>query len=251
MNTARVAILAKSIALETWAVLVLCAACLVPVKTHAEDAGRAVWFPDQTNLPQYQWIYQPCQGCKVLQPRPEWRLMASLAGKSQIKFILTQDEIRGPAYSMAPDVIVLTPAALEMEPCHLAFVIGHEIAHIAQRHFDEDAAMLAALEGKNQGWTYDGETALSLLEGNFALALRMSDSWQQQEHEADWIGSLLAAQACGCELEEGALPYLVSSQGYGGGLLAAHQESNHRAGLLKPFAESAKRLAKRDQEESY
>lgn len=223
----------------------LCLACISAINVRAAEAVRVEWFPDQSDVPHFVWSYQPCEGCRSLAPKPEWRAMTRLAGLEEVRFMLAPDEANGSAYSVAPDVVVISPSALKLNSCQLAFVIGHEIVHIAQRHFDEDALILSVFEGKGSTWTRDGGKAMALLEGNFGLALKMSDLWQQQEQEADWIGALLAAHACSCNLDESALPYLAKQEGYGGGLMAAHPESGNRVSFLEPFRESAQRLARR------
>lgn len=225
--------------------LMLGMACLCFAAVPAAETGRAAWFPDQVSVPQFKWSYQPCEGCKAMTAKPEWQIMARLAGLKEVYFVLSPDESSGPAYSVAPNVVVISPSALKLKPCQLSFVIGHEIVHIAQRHFDEDALILSVFEGKGSTWTRNGEKAMALLEGNFGLAFKMSDLWQQQEQEADWIGALLAAHACGCNLDESALSYLAKQEGYGGGLIAAHPESANRLSFLMPFEESARRLANR------
>jgi Peptidase family M48 len=216
-----------------------------PAVAHAKGPVRANWFPDRPDTPHFAWTFKPCESCKTLEPKPEWTAMAVLAGLEDIRFLLAPDEENGPAYSYAPHAIVLAPSALKLKSCQLAFLVGHEMVHVAQRHFDEDAATLSVLSGKPATWTTDGEEAMSLLEGNFPLALRMSEIWQQQEREADWIGALLAANACGCSLEDSALSYFRADVGYGGGVAVSHDVSAERAHFLQPFAESAKRLAAR------
>ncbi|MGO9446376.1 MAG: M48 family metalloprotease [Thiobacillaceae bacterium] len=169
--------------------------------------------------------------------------MAELAGVPEVRFFITTDHSHGPAYSAAPNVVVLTPSTLRLNVCQLEFVVGHEIVHIAQRHFDEDAVALSVLSGKPEDWTDNGEEAMQLADGNFALILRMSRSWQDQERDADWMGALLTAQACGCGIESGALSYFRRTSMAGGGLAAAHAPSAERIRQLLPFAESARRLA--------
>lgn len=208
----------------------------------AEPAPTA-WFPDPPVIRHYSWTYQPCAGCEVLVPRTEWSRMATLAGLSDVRFLIAPDEGNGPAYSTAPNVVVLTPSALKMETCQLAFVIGHELAHIAQRHFDEDAIALSVYSGKPANWTDEGEGAMQLADGDFGLMLRVSHLWHAQELEADWMGALLSAQAGGCDIESGALSYLRREHDAGGGLAAAHPMSAERIRQLLPFTESAKRLA--------
>jgi hypothetical protein len=66
--------------------------------------------------------------------------------------------------------------------------------------------------------------------------------WQEQENDADWMGALLAAQACGCSIESGALAYLRHESEAGGGIAAAHAPSAERIRRLLPFTESARRL---------
>ncbi len=169
--------------------------------------------------------------------------MADLAGRSDIRFLATVSEDKESAYSYAPNVIILAPSALRLNTCQLAFVVGHEIGHIAQRHFDEDARLLSVVSGKGASWTGNGDRAMSLLDGNIALAIKLSQHWQRQEREADWLGALLSAEAYGCTLDEGAVPYLQAAAGDGGGIGAAHEPSAARVRWLKAFAESARRLA--------
>lgn len=207
--------------------------------------ASAAWFPDPPTVRHYAWHYDLCEACEALAPRPEWMHMAALAGIPKLRVLLSLDESNGPAYSAAPNVLVLTPAALKMDACQLAFVIGHEIVHIAQRHFDEDATAMLVYSGMPSNWTDKGEEALQLADGDFGLALRVSHLWQDQEREADWIGALLAAQSCGCDIESSALAYLRHEREAGGGLAAAHPASMERVRRLLPFAESAKRLAER------
>jgi len=99
--------------------------------------------------------------------------------------------------------------------------------------------------GKPAYWTHQGEDAMQLVDGDMGLALRVSHLWQDQEHEADWVGALLAAQACGCSMEAGALAYFRHDGGSGGGIAAAHASSVERMQQLLPFTESAQRLAER------
>ena len=221
------------------------ALCLVMlVWANRAHAAPAVWFPDAPRFTRYDWSGTPCPGCTPLSARAEWQRMALLAGVPNVRFRLAPDESLGPAYSVAPDNVVLSPAALELEICQLAFLVGHEIVHIAQRHFDEDAIALSVLSGKSPHWTARGEDAMQLTDGDFGLALRASHLWQAQELEADWLGSLLAA-ACGCDIEAGALAWFRHDGASGGGLAAAHAASHERTSQLTPFIEMARRLAVR------
>ncbi len=207
------------------------------------EHATAGWFPDPPATRHFAWVYEPCPGCEVLAPRPEWRRMATLAGLRNVRYLKSPDENKGPGYSAAPNVLVLTDSALNLDRCQLAFVIGHELVHLAQRHFDEDAVALSVYSGKPGNWTDQGEVAMQLVEGDFGLALRVSHLWQAQEEEADWMGALLAAQASGCSIESSALAYLRHETDAGGGMAAAHAPSAERIRLLLPFAESARRLA--------
>lgn len=111
-------------------------------------AAPAAWFPDAPKFTRYDWSNTPCPGCTPLAARDAWQRMTELAGVPGIRFRLAPDESLGPAYSVAPNSVVLSPAALKLESCQLAFLVGHEIVHIAQRHFDEDAIALSVLSGK-------------------------------------------------------------------------------------------------------
>ena len=210
--------------------------------SRAAQPAPAAWFPDSPTFRHYVWADQPCSGCLTLSPRSIWTRMTELAGLSEVRFMAAPDESGGQAYSVAPNVVVLSPSALKLETCQLAFLVGHEIVHIAQRHFDEDAIALSVYSGKPAHWTQQGEDAMQLADGNFGLALRVSHLWQQQEQEADWVGALLAAQACGCSIEAGALAYFSHDSESGGGLAAAHAPNAERMQQLLPFAESAQRL---------
>jgi len=209
---------------------------------HAAQPVPADWFPDAPTFRHYAWADQPCPGCKTLSPQPTWTRMALLAGVPAVRFKAAPDESGGDAYSVAPDVVVLSPSALKLAACQLAFIVGHEIVHIAQRHFDEDAIALSVYSGKPAYWTRQGEDAMQLADGDFGLALRVSHLWQQQEQEADWVGALLAAQACGCSIESGALAYFRNDSDSGGGIAATHATSAERMRQLIPFTESAQRL---------
>lgn len=206
-------------------------------------AAMAAWFPDRPDVRDYNWSYQPCPGCKPLVSAPAWARMADLAGVAHIRFMAAPDEHNGQAYSAAPDVVVLSPSVLKLRPCQLAFVVGHEIAHIAQRHYNEDAEAVLVLSGKPSNWTRNGDEAMQLADGDFGLMMRLTRLWQDQEMEADWLGSLLAAQACGCNLKAGAMAYL-SADDEGGGIGAAHPRNQDRIHHLIPFEESARRLIK-------
>jgi Zn-dependent protease with chaperone function len=212
---------------------------------HAAQTAPAIWFPDSPTFRHYIWEDQPCPGCRALDPLPAWSRMASLAGITKIHFLLAPDEIGGEAYSVAPDAVVVSPSALKLKTCQLAFIVGHEIVHIAQRHFDEDAIALSVYSGKRANWTRHGSDAMELVDGDFGLALRVSHLWQDQEQEADWLGALLAAQACGCSIESSAMAYFGQDIGAGGGIAAAHSASAERMRQLVPFTESAQRLATR------
>lgn len=212
---------------------------------HAAQPVTAAWFPDAPTFRQYTWAEQPCPECSQLSPEPAWIRMVALAGLREVRFKGAPDESGGQAYSVAPDVVVLSPSALELETCQLAFLVGHEIAHIARRHFDEDAIALSVFSGKAAQWTRQGEDAMQLADGNFSLALRVSHLWQQQEQEADWLGALLAAQACGCSIKAGALAYFGQDAESGGGIAATHAPSAERMRQLLPFTDSAQRLADR------
>lgn len=218
---------------------------LYSIVSAALAGETALWFPGQPETSRFSWAGEACEGCEALTPRPEWKAMAALAGLKEIRFLLTPDESMGPAWSYAPNGVVLASSTLNLPDCQLAFVVGHELVHIAQRHFDEDAHNLLVLSGKPANWTRTGETAMGLLDGNFSLALRLSHLWHQQEHEADWMGALLAAQACKCSLEKSALSYLGSDEPHGGGLASAHATESERINSLRPFADSARRLASR------
>ncbi len=207
-------------------------------------AQPAPWFPDAPTFTHYDWSGTPCTGCETLVARASWRRMAELAGVPEVRFRLAPDETQGPAYAVAPDIVVLSRAALELKSCQLAFLVGHEIVHIAQRHFDEDAIALSVLSGKPAHWTALGEAALQLTDGDFGLALRVAHLWQAQEAEADWLGTLLAA-TCGCDVEAGALAWLRQDEASGGGLAAAHASHRERVQQIEAYADMARRLSAR------
>ena len=211
----------------------------------ASEPVRVDWFPDASRVARFTWTDERCEACTPLVPPPEWRAMARLAGLERVRFLRAAQSAYGPAWSFAPGTVVVSDAALKLPHCQLDFIVGHELVHIAQRHFDEDAHDVSVLSGKPPTWTHAGEDAMALLDGDFPLALRMSPLWQQQEREADWAGALLAAQACGCRLEDSALAYLGADTESGGGVISTHDESAERVRFLRNFIESARRLTRR------
>ncbi len=221
-------------------IALLCAGFL---PAQAAPPSPAAWFPDAPTFRHYAWRDQPCTGCASLSPRPAWTRMALLAGLPEVHFRRAPDENEGHAYSLVPNVVVLSPSALQLPDCQLAFVIGHEIVHLAQRHFDEDAIALSVYSGKPAYWTRQGDDAMQLTEGNLGLMLKLSPLWQQQEREADWLGALLAAQVCGCSLEDSALAYFRRDDDEpGDDIVASHPPDAERIRQLLPFTESARRL---------
>lgn len=206
---------------------------------------RAVWFPDKPRQVAYEWRYAPCSGCVPIEPQRDWLEMQRLAGLTQVHFLRVPDNILGDAYSYAPNALVLSTSALHLPRCQLDFIVGHELVHLAMHDFDEDAHSASVLSGLSPSWTRNGRRALSLLDGDYGLALRMGPIWQGQERRADWVGALLAAEGGGCTLQEGALSYFREQSGYGGGIGAAHQADAERLRFLAGFAEPAARLAAR------
>jgi Zn-dependent protease with chaperone function len=202
----------------------------------------AAWLPDSPDTPRFEWTYTPCDGCVELSPRPEWLKLAHLADLGSVRFMLDPSEARGVAYSAAPNVVVLTRTALGLPRCELAFVMGHEMAHLHMRDYDEDAAMAEAFTGHDANWTRDGALAMSLVD--FPLALEMSYAWQRQEETADWIGAMLAAQAQGCRLRDGAFRFLSGGQ-TPEGMLRSHPSDQARVQYLSVFRESVDILAAR------
>ena len=211
---------------------------------HGREHGKASWFPDTPAVPHFSWRPRPCPSCTALPPAATWSKMASLAGISKVRFLRTADERNGIAYSVAPATIVLSPAALNLSRCALSFVIGHELTHLALRHYDQDVVTLAFLAHQPVIAGANGDDVIQLLDSDFSLALKMSPYWEAEEHEADWAGSLLAAQACGCTIEKGAMAFLHShTDEAGGGIAAAHETDQTRIRELQPFIRSAHILA--------
>lgn len=217
---------------------------LAAAVTSDSVARHAAWFPDRPMQTAYEWQYTPCDGCQPLEPRRDWLKMQQLAGLEGVRFLAAPNEQRGDAYSFAPDTVVLSPRALRLPRCQLSFIVGHELVHLAMRDPDEDARTASVLSGLRPTWTQNGQRALSLLDGDYGLAIKMSSIWQQQERRADWVGALLAADGAGCTLAESAMPYLDQA-GYGGGIGAAHQADAARIRFLRGFASPAQRLASR------
>jgi len=206
---------------------------------------RAIWFPDKPIQAAYEWSYAPCEACVPVAPQRDWQKMQQLAGLSSVHFLVASGDQWGDAYSFAPNAVVLSRSAMKLPRCQLDFVIGHEMVHLAMHDFDEDAHSVAVLSGFRPGWTQNGSLALSLLDGDYRLAIQMSPIWMEQERRADWVGALLSAQGGGCQIQEGALAYLTKQAGYGGGIGAAHEVNSARARFLEGFSEPAARLAAR------
>lgn len=204
-------------------------------------AAPADWFPDPPRTPRYQWQAPECEHCRPLDPPPDWRAMAALAGVAEARFLLARDA-DGLAAAAPVDTVIVAPALLTLSRCQQAFVVGHELAHLARRHYDEDASAALAYSGRSTAWTANGDRAVGLTNGDFGLAWQLSALWRSQEHEADWLGSLLAAQAAGCLLENAAAAFLAGDTG---GLAASHAGDARRLADLHVFAASIRALAAR------
>lgn len=230
--------------------LVLLGVCLFATHARAGTPNssdstihKADWFPDTPNVPHFRWEQRPCPSCTELTKTGHWRKMVSLAGLHDIHFLLAPDDQNGMAYSIAPATIVLSPTAMRLGNCALNFVVGHELTHLALRHYDQDVATLASLTHQTITPDISGDDVIQMLDGDFSLALKMSPYWEAEEREADWAGSLLAAQACGCSIEKGAIAFLRSAESEGGGIAASHKTDKERIKELKPFIPSAHILA--------
>lgn len=110
--------------------------------------------------------------------------MAALAGVDETPFLLTRDA-DGLAAAAPVDTVIVAPALLTLSRCQQAFVVGHELAHLARRHYDEDASAALAYSGRSTAWTANGDRAVGLTNGDFGLAWQLSALWRSQEHEAD------------------------------------------------------------------
>lgn len=203
----------------------------------------AAWFPDPPHGPRYDWTPYACPHCRATAVPAEWRAMAQRAGVPDTRF-LVDPHASGDAYAAASDAVVFSPALRTRPRCEQAFVIGHELAHLARRHHDEDAAAALVHNGRPTDWTRDGARAVGQLDGNFGLALRLAPLWQSQEHEADWLGSLLAAEVAGCRMKTAAAAYLADATPAGGFALT-HPDDARRLADLEPFRGTADQLAGR------
>lgn len=230
--------------------LVLAGLCLLTTHARAGTANaadstinKASWFPDTPDVPHFRWEQRPCPSCTELAPTDNWRKMVGLAGLHGIRFLLAPNDRAGMAYAIPPATIVLSPTAMKLSGCALNFVVGHELTHLALRHYDQDVVTLASLSHQTVTPGSSGDDVIQILDSDFHLALKMSPYWEAEEREADWAGSLLAAQACGCSIEKGAIAFLRSAGNEGGGIAAAHETDKERIRELKPFIPSAHILA--------
>ena len=217
------------------------AAWLALVFAPTVAAEPADWFPAPPDLPRYQWQPAACGNCVALDAPSTWKRMAELAGVPGAHFVVALTDVEQ-AVSLAPDIVVIAPALFKLGVCQQAFVIGHELAHLARRHFDAEAVAVLTQSGRPPHWTASGNAALQLLDGDYRLVMQLSRVWQAQEHEADRLGSLLAAQAGGCELVAGALAFLGAEADNEAGLYLTHASARQRIAELLPFAERVRAL---------
>jgi hypothetical protein len=82
-------------------------------------AGPADWLPAPSANREYTWTYEPCNACTELSARPGWRTMAALAGVPGVRFQAASDGEYRPAYSVAPNVVVVSPSGLKSDRCEL------------------------------------------------------------------------------------------------------------------------------------
>ena len=129
--------------------------------------------------------------------------------------------------------IEISPRVEGLTQCERAFVLGHELAHVALGHADFEAHYLIALAHLP---TQSAADAMAAADYDLSLVFELLPTAQEDEYEADWVGALLAGTQ-GCSLDAGALHYFrrfVRSMS-GQGLLPTHEEFGRRMERLQSW----------------
>lgn len=211
----------------------------------APVAAAEPWMPDRPSFQNVFWDLPstPPQGCVVVGPagHPLFARLASLAGIPQTKLYLCR-AAEASAWTLPPGAVAVTAELAKLPYCQKAFVLGHELGHLAMRHAEETANALRIVAHLPTSRASD---AFSAADYDFSLLLDLGPLLRAQEREADRLGALLSA-GIGCRLKESGLAYLGNlPAGRRHLVLKTHDAADDRARALQPFARSAAAIAAR------
>ena len=197
------------------------------------------WMPERPSFRGVDWdvATAPPGGCEVVDLAQHSLLsrLSALAGLRMPALYLCAG--RGvEASTLPPYGIAVTGELASLPLCQKAFVLGHELAHLAMRHAEETAAALRSVARLPTASAVD---AFAVADFDMSLLLHLSPLLRAQEIEADRLGALLAA-GLGCPLEQSGLAYLKRLPLQGArAVVETHDGPAERARKLQPLAASA------------
>ena len=206
--------------------------------------ARDQWMPDPPFVGQLVWDIEPPseRSCDARIDHRDTALIERLsrhAGLAGVQIEVCSEQYA--ASSIPPGVLRVAPQILGLPHCQKAFILGHELAHLAMRHSEEE--FVATLD-LSRARRRTASEALAIESADLAVVLDLGPLLIAQEREADWIGAMLAATE-GCNLAASALAFLSQEalHGDGGGIASAHEENLVRIRLLQSMRPMADRLA--------
>lgn len=217
----------------TWLLQVSLAIVSSLIATHG--FARAPWMPNKlVSVPLKDWVIAEAAGCRAASAETQRIFEALRETSGATKAVLFV------CSSLADDARALPNGRIEigtkmekLARCERTFVLGHELAHVALGHADFEAYYLSALARLPRPSAADAYAAADF---DFSLALDMQQTAQEDEYEADWVGSLLAGTR-GCSLKRSAEAYFRSRMSAAGasGVLRTHEDAAERIHRLLPW----------------
>jgi len=208
-------------------------------------AAAEPWMPERPSFQNVFWDLPTThpQGCAAISAvdHPLFARMARMAGIPKTALYLC-NATEASAWTLPPRAVAVTAALARLPYCQKAFVLGHELGHLAMRHAEETANALRIVAHLPTSRASD---AFSAADYDFSLLLDLGPLLRAQEQEADRLGALLSA-GIGCHLEESGLAYLGNlPAGRRYLVLKTHDAADDRVRALEPFAPSAAAIAAR------
>lgn len=208
---------------------------IAPTATRAVEA----WMPEAPHFHGLVWDLAPAPlgDCERV-TLSDQSLLARLAKMAGIRMPLLY-LCAGPAaaaWTLPPRALAVTGELAGLPYCQKAFVLGHELAHLAMHHAEETALALRDLARLP---TASAADAFAAADFDMALLLQLSPLLRAQESEADRLGVMLAA-GLGCRLDQSGLAYLKQLPAKNSqAVVATHAATSQRVRELQPFSASA------------
>jgi len=171
------------------------------------------------------------------------QLLSHAARRDEVNYrfeIVDSEEIN--AFAIPGGSVFITTETLKYlrNEAELAAILGHEIAHISQKHTVDSLRRVLIAQGLLQGGLNDQDSGIIRSTAALTLDLILKGFSREQEREADRVGAVLAVRQS--YAEEGMIGFLETLQSVSGdspgGLISfmlTHPGLEERITLLREF----------------